>query len=91
MVPLSYTYKRGERKGQTRTRMIKIGKKGTSDIIGVSRNGKFIAIEVKKPTTAENASDAQKEFIADIKFHHGIGGVAVTPEEALEIVEKGEK
>ena len=58
--------------------------KGVSDILGVLSNGRFLAIEVKKPktTTAKGyASAEQKEFIAKVNKSGGLAFVAWSLEE----------
>ena len=55
---------------------------GTSDIIGIY-NGRFIALEVKKPETRKRVTEKQTEFLATIKQHGGIAAVVTSPEEAL--------
>lgn len=70
-------------------RMIKVGKTGISDIIGVSKTGKFIAIEVKLPERRRTVTTYQQMFLADVHKHGGISGVACSAEEALKIIEKG--
>lgn len=66
-------------------RMIRFGLAGCSDIIGINKKGKFLAVEVKLPKTRNNVSDLQQQFIDHIKEMHGVAGVATTIEEALEI------
>lgn len=65
-----------------RSRMVRIGNAGTSDIIGIY-NGRFIALEVKKPETRKRVTEKQTEFLATIKQHGGIAAVVTSPEEAL--------
>lgn len=56
-----------------KTRMWRSGVRGASDIIGISRDGKFIAIECKvKPN---KATELQKEFLREVKSRGGIAGV----------------
>lgn len=83
MMPASYTNKRT---GITTKRMIHMAKTGTSDIIGLTPTGRFIAIEVKKPETRNNVTENQSLFLEDIRHLNGIAGVATSPEEALAIV-----
>jgi hypothetical protein len=66
---------------------IMIGRAGVSDVIGVSKTGRFIAIEVKTPERRKYVTEAQQMFLEDIKRHHGIAGVATSEGEALAIVE----
>lgn len=67
------------------THMIKIGRAGTSDIIGVYK-GRFLAIEVKKTTTRKRVTEAQNEFLQTIRDKGGIAFVATSPEEAKQLL-----
>lgn len=59
---------------------------GSSDLIGIrKRDGRFLAIEVKKP--GQNAKPHQQNFIDRIKEAGGIAGVARSIDEALKIAE----
>lgn len=84
MLPLSYT----DKTGRTRKRMVNIGRKGTSDIIGLrKKDGRMLALEVKTPERRNQATEAQLLFLADIKNFGGIAGIVTNPEEALKLVE----
>lgn len=72
-----------ETKGKTR--MVRLGFAGKSDILGVYK-GRFFALEVKKPETRKRVTEAQNAFLQTITQHGGIAGVVTSPEEALEIV-----
>lgn len=73
-------------------RLIRLNRAGTSDILGIRRSdGKFIAIEVKKPETRNRVTQAQEEFLNTIASYGGIAGVATSPEEALEIINENTK
>ena len=56
------------------TRYMPIGLKGKSDILGMTRDGKFLAVEVKRPGGI--VSPDQQEFIRQVTFHGGIAIVA---------------
>jgi hypothetical protein len=71
-----------------KSRMIKIGKVGISDIVGMSKKGQFIAIEVKLPERRRTVTTYQRMFLAEVHQHGGISGVACSEEEALKIVEE---
>lgn len=62
------------RYGQHKTRMWRAGLTGSSDVLGVSKNGKFIAIECKigknKPTLH------QEVFLEEVNKRGGIAVVA---------------
>ncbi len=54
------------------------GRPGSSDILGIQgKTGRFIAIEVKKPTTLKGVTDKQFEFLGQIHSHIGLAGVAI--------------
>lgn len=74
----SYTDKRGVRS----ERMWRSGFKGISDIIGVSNDGRFIAIECK--VGKNKATIFQEQFLQDIKEHGGIAAVVYNLEELQE-------
>lgn len=70
--------------------------KGSSDVIGWTQHrvtdadiGRlvaiFTAIEVKRP--GGHATAEQCDFIDAVRAHGGIAGIAISPEQALEIVE----
>lgn len=65
--------------GQTSERMWRAGVRGGSDIIGISKDGMFIAIECKvgknKPT------EMQKEFLQEITNRGGIAAVVYSLED----------
>lgn len=50
------------------------GKKGSSDIIGILPDGKFLAIEVK--TRLGKLTEHQKDFLKTIKSYGGVSFVA---------------
>lgn len=74
VVTSQYTYKRGERKGQTKTRRWRAGMKGSSDILGVAKDGKFIAVEVKRP--GEDPDVLQEYFLDQVRQRGGYAVVA---------------
>lgn len=58
---------------------------GSSDLIGYrNKDGKFVAIEVKRP--GKNATAEQHNFIQQVKANNGLAGVAHNTMEALIIV-----
>ena len=63
-----------DKSGTTRKRGIKIGMKGSSDIIGVHKDGRFIAIECK--IGKNKTTPAQDYFLEEIKRHGGIALIA---------------
>jgi hypothetical protein len=63
-----YTDKAGKK------RMVKYGKPGASDIVGVMPGGRFIAVECKAP--AGRLSELQKQFLKDIERMGGLAIVA---------------
>ena len=79
-VPYFYRTKDGEE----RQGWIRGGRKGSSDILGVTKDGRTIAVECKRETGGM-LSDAQKQYLADIE---GRGGVALVVHSARELEQK---
>jgi len=63
-------------------RFIRFGKKGSSDILGILRDGRFLAIEVKQPD--KEPTEDQKEFLQAIAENNGIALVAHSLDEVME-------
>lgn len=60
--------------GQTSDRVWRAGIRGSSDILGLSKDGRFIAVECKiKPNKTTSIQDA---FLDEITLHHGYAIVA---------------
>lgn len=59
--------------------------KGSSDIIGICPDGRFLAVEVKKSTG--RATEDQLRFIDVVRAKGGRAGVARSVEDALRILE----
>lgn len=57
------------------------GEKGISDILGITREGKFFAIEVKKPKG--KVSKEQTEFIDKVNKSQGLAFVAYCIEDVI--------
>ena len=72
--------------GQNR-RYIKTAEAGTCDFEGYDNQGRFVAIECKRPSGGR-LSPAQKERIADINRKGGVAFVAHSGEETLEQLKK---
>ena len=68
-------------------RYIKTADAGTCDFEGYDNQGRFLAIECKRPSGGR-LSPAQKERIADINRKGGVAFVAHSGEEALEQLKK---
>ena len=67
-------------------RMVRYGLyPGSSDIIGIMPDGRFLAIEVKKP--GKKPTPEQLNFIEAIRRHGGIAGVVHSPEELAGLLE----
>jgi hypothetical protein len=63
-----------DRTGRKKERFWRAGVKGGSDILGIARDGKFIAIECKN--NKYKATPAQLEFIKEIKDRDGYAVIA---------------
>ena len=57
---------------------------GSSDIIGITPTGLFLAIEVK--TAKGRATKEQLRFIEAVRRAGGIAGIARSPQEALDLI-----
>lgn len=62
-------------------RFVRFGKTGSSDVIGISPNGLFMAVEIKsngEPLTREKdkGKDSQEYFLRRIAEKHGISIIA---------------
>lgn len=68
-------------------RFVKFGFVGQPDITGVSRDGRVIAIEVKRRSTRNRTSAVQKAYLAEVRAVGGLAGVATSLDEAIAIVE----
>lgn len=67
-------------------RMVQCGLcKGSSDLVGLTPDGRFLAVEVKPPTG--RVTDEQRNFIERINELGGVAGVARSPEEAVKLLE----
>lgn len=62
------------------------GMKGSSDIIGVAPNGKFIGIEVKGKGNKPSLS--QQMFLAEVTKRGGYALVAYSLEDVVDFIEK---
>jgi hypothetical protein len=72
----------------TDARMIRFGLAvGSSDIIGISPTGKFLALEVK--TSKGRATKEQLRFIKAVNDAGGIAGICRSVEDALESISGG--
>ena len=72
------------RKKCYRARTGKYNIKGVADILGITDDGRFIAIEVKRP--GGRASREQQNYLSRIKALGGIAGIATSVLEAKEIL-----
>lgn len=57
--------------------------KGSSDLIGISSSGKFVAIEVKTPIG--RLTKEQKNFLQFVRDQGGIAGVARNIDDAVKL------
>jgi penicillin-binding protein-related factor A (putative recombinase) len=58
--------------------------KGTSDILGILKDGRFLAIEVKRPSTKKQTTPHQRNFLEQINKNGGVGFVATSIKEVEE-------
>ena len=64
-----------------------LGPDGASDLCGWTKDGKFAALEVKKPKRGARISEGQPEFIAAVLRAGGRAGIVRTVDEALAVLD----
>lgn len=67
--------------GQGKFRAIRIGLPGSSDILGVMPDGRFLAIEVKRP--GKKPTPEQEAFLHEIASRGGVAFVACSIDEVI--------
>ena len=78
-------YKAGDQVTLTNARMMTFGLcVGSSDIIGIAPDGRFLAVEVK--TAKGRPTTEQLRFIEAVKKAGGIAGISRSPEDALKLI-----
>jgi hypothetical protein len=65
---------------------VRFGKVGSSDILGISHDGRFLAIEIKKPKGKYKPTPAQLEFLEAIHKYGGLAGIATSIEDVDKIL-----
>jgi hypothetical protein len=68
-----------------RGRPIFFGKRGSADILGVVRGGRFLALECKRP--GEKPTPKQLPFGAAVEAQGGVYAVVTSVDEALAVVD----
>ncbi|MBL8967690.1 MAG: VRR-NUC domain-containing protein [Spirochaetaceae bacterium] len=63
-----------------RDRFVRYGKPGSSDILGILDDGRFLAIECKAPR-GKGPTEAQRDFLEDIRKRGGLAFVARSVED----------
>lgn len=69
------------------SRFMRSCRRGRVDLDGFTRDGRVIAIEVKRPQTRTNLTIEQTEYLDAVRAAGGVAGVATSVEEAVAIVE----
>lgn len=70
-------------------RLVFFGRKGSSDIIGIAPDGRFLAIECKRPQGG-TVSNEQSKFLSEIAQRGGVAIVVHSTEElAIKLAERG--
>jgi hypothetical protein len=88
-----YVWRNNSGVAKTGGRFVRYGKPGSSDIIGISPNGLFVAVEVKsngEPLTLEKnkGEDSQEYFLRRIADK---GGISIIAESVADVVREYEK
>jgi len=69
------------------SRFMRSCRRGRVDLDGFTRDGRVIAIEVKRPETRTNLTIEQTDYLDAVRAAGGVAGVATSVEEAVAIVE----
>ena len=78
-------HKSGDQVTLGNARLIRFGLAiGSSDVIGITPDGRFLAIEVK--TTTGRATKEQLAFINAVNKSGGVAGIARSVEDAINII-----
>ncbi len=65
---------------------VRFGKVGSADILGIHPTGRFLAIEVKRPSGRYKPTPAQLEFLEAIHRYGGLCGIATSIEDVDRIL-----
>jgi hypothetical protein len=75
------------RRDGTAGRFVRFGFAGQSDLSGMSKCGRVIAIEIKRRSTRNDVSEHQRAYLDQVRAAGGFAGVACSVEDAYEILE----
>ncbi len=67
--------------------LVQLAQPGASDIQGIAKNGRFVALEVKLPERIKTVTEKQQAFIDHILQMNGIAAVVTSPEQAINYIE----
>ena len=67
-------------------RFIRFGFPGCSDIIGMLKDGRFLAVEVKSATG--RATEAQEAFLSQVATYSGVAGIVRSVEALKALLER---
>lgn len=81
-------HKAGDQVTLTNARMMTFGLcVGSSDLVGIAPDGRFLAVEVKTPKG--RPTKEQLRFIEAVRNAGGIAGIARSVDEALDLIRRG--
>ncbi len=60
---------------------VRFGKVGSPDILGIAPDGKFAALEIKRPEVSYKPTPAQLEFFEAVKTRGGYDEIVTCPAE----------
>lgn len=69
------------------SRFMRSCRRGRVDLDGFTKNGRVIAIEVKRPSTRGKVTAEQIDYLRQVRMSGGLAGVATSVQEAVAIVE----
>src|SRR5581483_1852290 len=69
------------------TRWVRFGQPGFSDIFAIQpKTGRFVALEVKTPTTKNRATHEQQQFIQRVQEQGGIAAIVCSTQEVVTLL-----
>ena len=71
-------------------RFIRVGFAGSSDILGILPDGRFLAVECKREKGGV-ISDLQKQFLKQIQDNHGVACVVHSAKELQDVISRETK
>ena len=83
---VSFAFRQNSGQMQRGDRKVRFAFKGCSDVLGMLTDGRFLAVEIKRP--GGKPTPAQQAFIDNVNRHGGLGLVVSSVQEIDEALKK---